>query len=184
MHVSIDKRCLKTVLIPSAIEIYNREISGYLIGSNGGNRLKILSAYQIQTDRKRPTYVEHGNYSAVNRIEGFIRTLNLNLIGGFHSHPMGPNKLSKSDIKFITEKAEKHNMQKWLELVLAVKKREYSTEHRPMWGIRRYEKKLGFLVKTGPYTGYDITLSGFWLKRNGEGLKPAGEAVLYAGRNA
>ncbi len=38
--------------------------------------------------------------------------------------------------------------------------------------------------KMRSYTGYDITLSGFWLKRNGEGLKPAGEAVLYAGRNA
>lgn len=172
------------MLIPSAIEIYNRETSGYLIGSNGGDRLKVVSAYQIQTDRKKPTSVEHGNYSAVDRVEGFIRTVNLNLIGGFHSHPMGPNKLSKSDIKFITEKAEKHSMGKWLELVLAVRKKEYDTEHAPSWGIRRYGRKLGFFVKTGPYTAYDITLSGFWLKKNGSGLKPAGEAVLYASKNA
>jgi len=183
-YVSIDPKCLTTSLIPSVIEIYNRETSGYLIGSNGGSRLKVISAYHIQTDKKKPTFVEHGNYSAIDRVEGFIKTLNLNLIGGFHSHPMGPNKLSKSDVRFISEKAEEHNLGKWLELILSVRKREYATEHRPCWKIKRYERKLGFTVKTDPCTGYDITISGFWLKRNGAGLKVAGEAVLYAGRNA
>ena len=180
-HVYLDPKCLKTNLIPAAIELCHRETSGYLMGTNGSTakRVKIVSAYPIQTDKKAFTYVEPANKSTINRLDTLLHAMNIKLLGGFHSHPLGPSKLSKSDIAFIGEKAEKMNLSEWLELILSVKKKDFENRKKRGWDFRLYPRKLGFTVVTHPYVGYEVTLSGFWLKKNGHGMKVVKEATLW-----
>ena len=176
-NVFIDPKCIATSIIPSALEEYHKEVSGYLIGSNGSlaRKLKVISAYPMQTDKKRPTWVQHGNISAVERVDGVMKSLNIKLVGGFHSHPLGPNRLSRSDIDFIHDKLDEHSLKAWLEVIVSVKRKDYSTVHKPGYYFREYQKKLGMTIKTSPWTGYDVTLSGFWVKKKG----PVKEARLW-----
>jgi len=168
-NVHIDPKCLVMSMIPSAIEEYHKEVSGYLIGSNGpSKKLRIISAYPMQSDIKKRTFVIHGNDSAVKRVNGVMRTMKMRIVGGFHTHPLGPSKPSRSDVDFIQEKLEEHSLPNWLELIMSVKKRDYESEHRPGWSLKQWEKKLGMTIKTGPWTGFDVTLSGFWIKRSGK----------------
>lgn len=164
-NVYIDPKCLATSIVPAALEEYHKEVSGYLIGSNGSKarELKIVSAYSLQTDNKNPTWVEHGNFSAVERVEGLMKTMNIKLVGGFHSHPDGPNKLSRSDIDFVTEKLEEHSLASWLELIVSVKRKEYTSKQRVGWLVREHLKKLSLRIRTSPSEGFDLTLSGFWV---------------------
>lgn len=165
-NVYIDPHCLVTSLLPSAVEEYHKEVSGYLIGSNGAaaRRLKVISAYPMQSDIKMPTWVSHGNTSAVKRVDTVMKTMRMRLVGGFHTHPDGPNKLSRSDREFIEEKMEKHDLEAWFELILAVKKKEYLTPQEPGWALRPYANKLGMTVRASPWLGFDLTLSGFWVR--------------------
>jgi len=166
-NVHIESRCLMTSLIPSVLEEYNKEVSGYLIGSNGNSRrMKIVSAYSLQTDNRKPTWVEHGNLSAVKRVTDVMSTMRMSLVGGFHTHPEGPSKLSRSDIDFIEEKMEEHSLPHWFELITSVKKKDYSEPHRTGWKMREHINKIGLIIKPTPWTGFDVTLSGFWISRN------------------
>lgn len=179
-NVYLDPKCLASSLIPSAIEEYHKETSGYLIGSNGkiAKKLKVISAYPIQTDIKKRTFVVHGNESAVKRVSRVMETMKMRLVGGFHTHPLGPNKLSKTDIDFVLNKIEEHSLPEWLELILSIKKRDYKTEQKIGWSIKEWENKLGMNIKTGPWTGYNITLSGYWIKENGK----VNEATLWTSK--
>lgn len=168
-HVYIDPKCLASSLLPSTLEEYNKEISGYLIGSNGKNtkRLRIVSAYPIQSDIKMPTWVEHGNKTAVSRVNNVMRALNLQLVGGFHSHPLGPSYPSRDDIEFVKERLEDYGLSHWLEMIVSVKKRSYKTRHKPGWYLQQYKNKIGLLIKTSPWVGYNVTLSGHWISGSG-----------------
>ena len=165
-HVYIDPRCLATSLVPSVLEEYHKEVSGYLFKGKGP-KMRVISAYSLQTDIKMPTWVEHGNASAVKRVDRLMKTLKMNLIGGFHTHPLGPSKPSKSDIWFIQDKLAAYGLPHWLEIILSVKKKVYVHPHKIGWQLRKYEKKIGITIKTDPWTGYEITLSGFWVPPEG-----------------
>ncbi|MBI4020669.1 MAG: Mov34/MPN/PAD-1 family protein [Candidatus Aenigmarchaeota archaeon] len=173
-NVYIDPRCLLTALVPAALEEYHKEVSGYLIGANGhrASRLRILSAYPMQSDIKKPSSVVHGNLSAVGRVDGLLKPLNL--VGGFHSHPDGPNRLSRSDLKFIREKLDDHALDAWLELVVSVKKRDQGAR-RPGIRVRPLARKIGLTVATSSVESFALTLSGYWVRKAGN----AQEATLW-----
>ncbi len=181
-HVHIDPKCLALSLVPSAIEEYHKEVSGYLIGSNGSqaSRLKVISAYPIQSDIKKRTWVMHGNESAVKRINGLMKTMNMKLIGGFHTHPLGPSRPSASDVEFIRERLEEYALPHWFELIMSVKKKYYSSPQDPGWGMRNYHNKIGMTIKPTPWMGFDVTLSGFWVRTKGR-LK---EATIWSSKKS
>ncbi|MBL7160330.1 MAG: Mov34/MPN/PAD-1 family protein [Candidatus Aenigmarchaeota archaeon] len=177
-HVYIDPKCLATSLIPTALEEYHKEVSGYLIGSNGTGRFKVVSAYPIQSDIKMPTWVETGNESAVRRVNKLMKTMRMRLVGGFHSHPLGPPRPSRNDIDFIRERLDEHSLQQWLEIIVSVRKKDYLTRHSTGWQLHQYENKLGMTIKTSPWTGFGVTLSGFWIPSSGR----IREATLWTSR--
>lgn len=181
-HVYIDPQCLMTSLIPSALEEYHKEVSGYLIGSNGSQarKLRIISVYPLQSDIKKRTWVQHGNESAVRRLEGIMKTMRMRVVGGFHTHPLGPSKPSSSDIDFIEDKLEQHSLPSWLELIVSVKKKDYHTKQKPGWYLRIFQKKIGMTIKTSPWTGFDIILSGFWIMNAGRAKVK--EATLWTSK--
>lgn len=179
-NVYIDPYCLMNSLMPSAIEIYNRETNGFIMGSNGkSSKTRIMSAYPIQTDKKKPTFVYHGNLSAISRLNSLMNSLNVKMLGGFHTHPMGPNRLSRDDVEFINEKIDEHNLKEWLELLMSVHKRTYTTPHKTGMTITEFGSKIRVVMKTSPYDGYFITLSGFWLKPKGSKSRIVKEAVIW-----
>lgn len=167
-HVYIDPTCLVASLIPSALEEYHKEISGYLIGSNGqSRRFKVVSAYSLQSVLKKRTWVEHGNASAIKRIDSLMKTLKMRVVGGFHTHPGGPHKLSRSDLEFIRETMARHELPSWLEVIVAVKKKEYASRQKLGWQLQALRSKMGMRVKATPWEGFAVTLSGYWVRPRG-----------------
>src|SRR2546428_8180856 len=67
---------------------------------------------------------------------------------------------------------------RWLELVLAIRRREYSTPHKVRWTLSHYPRKLAARVVLKPTVGFDITLGGDWgyCQKNGRprAFRPAG----------
>ena len=190
--VIVDKKCLSSI-VASVLEVYNKESSGFLIGSQSsktihGRKKKVVALkciYPLQTAFRTPCKVEAGNVSAHRRAVGSLLTMNLGLVGEFHSHPDWHTRLSKSDIEYIGDEIKtfknkfKYQMPNWLEMVVSVKKKEYSSSHSVGFSFRNYVKKVGLTVKTDPYTGYDVTLAGYWLSHSGGIVELEKEAKIY-----
>jgi len=170
-RIFIKKNCLD-ILVASAIEVFPRETNGLLIGRNYKRILNVNMAYPIQTDNRKPTYVEHGNLSALNRLLNAMITMEKPLIGGFHSHPY-PNgyiKLTKDDIDFVKEEIERihklnnKKMNTWLELVMSVKKKQYKRMVDIGTFIEKDDGKIRILIRNEDYTGFDIKIGGYAIK--------------------
>lgn len=178
-------------LVASAVEAYNRETNGFVLGSNGGtgrgiqgNGNAILqAAYPLQTEERKPNSVTHGNQQAFERARRTVRNLyvGLDLLGGYHSHTGidGAADLSRDDLEYIGGELSgliSRNGSKevnWLEVVLATRQREYSRAHKVAWSWRRYPKKIGFTIAIKPSLGYDMTVAAYWVRGefNSNGLK-------------
>lgn len=178
-QVFIGHRSLKT-LIASAIEVYNRETNGALIGKNTtrkleGKRRKVISVmdvYPFQTEKRTPSEVIHGNKSAFRRVMRSMKGMKFDIIGGYHSHPYpyGSIGLSKGDIKSIREEVDdmvkinrELEMDKWLEVLISIKRKDYSTKQELGWSMFDTGKKIRVLLKTGKYMGYYIIISAYWV---------------------
>lgn len=176
--VMIDLGCFFT-MVSSAIEVYNRETTGYLIGRThirkiGRKYRKITTlegAYPLQTAERKPSSVGQGNISAWNRARSAIQSLNFNLIGGYHSHTGEKSVAELSSLDFESTEWEFEEFKKegktfnnWLEIIIAIRKKEYDELHQLGWFWRDYGHKVGCTIITDPKTGFDLTIAGYWLK--------------------
>ena len=94
-NVVIDPACF-VGLVTSAIEAYNRETNGFLIGAERARKLRrfpqdvavLKAAYPIQTADRNVNWVGTGNGRAFERARGAVANANggLDLLGGYHSH--------------------------------------------------------------------------------------------------
>jgi proteasome lid subunit RPN8/RPN11 len=179
-------------LCASAIEAYNRETNGFLMGGEGrrGRRRRpvavLRAAYPIQTEERKRSYVAHGNLKAFDRARQTVNNLwvGLDLMGGYHSHTGadGAASLSRLDVEYIEDELnhlarQGERKRDWLELVLAIRQRTYARPHDVAWSFRRYPRKLGATIAIRPLLGYDVTLAGFWVP-----VEPNGGGIVYAGR--
>ncbi len=180
-------------LCAAAIEAYNRETNGFILGGRAvrrGRRRRRVSvakaAYPIQTEERRRNYVAHGNMKAFDRARRTVNHLyvGLDLLGGFHSHPGqdGAPALSPLDLDYIEDELNQLYRQgeergEWLELVVAIRQRAYARPHDVAWTFRQYPRKLGATIAIKRQLGYDITLAGYWVP-----VEPNGGSVVYAGR--
>ncbi len=179
-------------LCAAAIEAYNRETNGFLLGGRGMRRVRkrrrvavLKAAYPIQTEERRPSSVAHGNLKAFDRARRTVNNLyvGLDLIGGFHSHTGtdGAPALSRLDMEYIEDELNHLARQgerraDWLELVVAIRKRAYTRPHDVAWTFRRYPRKLGATIAIKPNLGYDVTLAGYWVP-----AEPNGGGSLHVG---
>ena len=183
--VYIEPECF-TALITSAIEVYNRETNGFLLGDVTtrkvrGKSLRVLSlhtAQPFQLEERKPTSVLHTNKKAIERLIGSLNIMEKNLVGGYHSHPFPHNltTLSSGDVDFIREEMvqlRKHGFQinQWLELVMAVKGRNYMKRHKE--GRKFYVGKsdVGIMIKNSPYQGFKIRMRAHALVIDGKNLR-------------
>jgi proteasome lid subunit RPN8/RPN11 len=187
--VFIERRSFRT-LITSAIEVYNRETNGALLGRKAvheinGKKTGVVSVrevYPIQTEKRTPSRVVHGNISAFKRILRAFESLGTEIIGGYHSHPYpygfvglsrGDVVSVKEDVESMTKIGQERVRNGWLELLLSIKRKDYAKPQKPEWYICDYVKKLRVRVRTRERRGYDILVSAYWVyPKEKYGIKP------------
>jgi len=176
-YVMIDPECFFSMIF-SSIEVYNRETTGFLMGNvrrriihgEMENIVACEMAFPLQTATRKPTSVTKGNLRAFERTRALIPSLGLFLVGEYHSHPNTDACLTKEDIDYIKDMMEQiykrgENLIKkyWLELVISIKRKRYKSHQEVGWSWSDYNKKARCVVKIEPYSGYDLTIGGYWL---------------------
>lgn len=162
-------------LAASAIEAYDRETNGFLVGNGGRRRAVLSAAYPIQTEERRRNWVAHGNLRAFDRAQRTVRQMyvGLHVLGGFHSHTGadGAASLSRWDLDYIEEELRRINapartivQDRWLEIVIAISRRAYERPREPQWSLRRYARKIGATVVLQPGVGYGLTFGAYWVR--------------------
>lgn len=174
-------------LVTSAVEAYNRETNGFIVGNRGTRLVRqrprdvtvLRAAYPLQTEDRKPNWVSHGNEKAFRRARGAIENMDVGyaVLGGFHSHTGddGAATLSRTDLDYVADELRRiargrsADRVKWLEVVVALRRREWSRRHEIGWTARRYRRKLGCTVAVDATQGYDMTLGGFWVEGEPDG---------------
>jgi len=188
-------------LATAAIEAYNRETDGFLVGDRALRVVRdrrrpvtvLRAAYPLQTAERKPNWVAHGNARAFQRAKRAMENQDLGyeVLGGFHSHTGddGAASLSSTDLDYVAgeigRRIRSEGVDRWLEVVVALRRRSWSKPHRIGWTTRPYRRKLGCTVALDSAHGYELTLGGFWVRpaENGarkDGAVQSSEARLYA----
>jgi proteasome lid subunit RPN8/RPN11 len=176
--VMVDPACFLS-LVNSAVEVYNRETTGMLVGSERvrvlqGRRRRVVAldaAMPFQTASRSVTWVEPSNHSAVHRARAAPGSLGFRVLGEYHSHTNNENGLSRADVDYALEALRRmngHAPKQWLELVLGMRRKEYGRPREPGWTWRDYRRKAGCTVVLSPRAGFDITIAGYWIRPNGD----------------
>jgi proteasome lid subunit RPN8/RPN11 len=165
----------RTSLVTAAVEVYPRETTGLILCKpRVGGRVVVDGVYSIQTAERKWSSVKHGNLSAIKRLIGTISLLDgKSFIGGFHSHPDSGAELSDEDVEHIRDEMNRFtelgiSVERWLEVVVSITRKNYSQPKRPGWSVKNYEKKLGLTLRTPDRngkspTGYGIVAGAYWL---------------------
>jgi len=177
-HVMIERGCF-VGLATAAIEAYDRETSGFLVGDHAVRLVRdrrrpvtvLRAAYPLQTAERKKNWVAHGNAKAFRRAQRAMENLDLGyvVLGEFHSHTGrdGDASLSQTDLEYVAgelrRRARVDSDASWLEVVVALKRREWSKSHRIGWTTRPYRRKLGCTVALDPKHGYDLVFGGYWV---------------------
>src|SRR3989454_6273975 len=171
-HIVIERSCFLG-LVTSAVEAYNRETNGFLVGNRATRLVRqkprevtvLRAAYPLQTEDRKPNWVSHGNEKAFKRARGAIENADVGyaVLGGFHSHTGddGAASLSRTDLDYVADELRRisrdrpANRVKWLEVVMALKRREGARFPEAGWGPRRDPRKIGCTGARDPHHGYD-----------------------------
>src|SRR3989442_15627325 len=96
--ILIERGCF-VGLVASAVEAYNRETNGFLVGNRRTRLVRqrprevtvLRAAYPLQTEDRKPNWGSHGNEKAFKRARGASENLDVGdaVLGGFHSHTGG-----------------------------------------------------------------------------------------------
>src|SRR3989304_1215053 len=124
--VMIERGCFLG-LATSAIEAYNRETNGFVLGNEGTRTIRarprtitvLRAAYTLQTEDRKPNWVSHGNERAFRRGRGggggpprggpggAVESVDVGcrVRGGSHSHTGddGDANLSPTDLDYVAD---------------------------------------------------------------------------------
>lgn len=189
--VILEPYAFSSILV-SAIEVYNRESLGFLIGHPdrqfvGGRMtdcLSIRACYPVQSADRGRNGVGFGNLAARVRAIGTVRAVGFELVGGFHSHSGSPPHPSEEDVGVIRaellEDYSKIGLKQWLEIVVSVDKiTEAKTIERLRRSLlRRNKSELGFRPRNdkywidgdllvGPKLAYRVRVAGYVFDEKG-----------------
>ena len=118
-------------LILSSIEVFSRETFGILLGTKSGKSYHITRAVPYLTAKRDYEYtsIDALREKRINSILAFLTTHKV--IGDYHSHPNGPEVLSRHDKKELMAMHEDH-----LAMLVVI------TRIKPSQKNRRWIKKL------------------------------------------
>lgn len=195
-NVVIERGCFLG-LAASAVEAYDRETNGFLVGTRGSRLVKrrprevtvLRAAYPIQTEDRKRNWVGHGNERAFRRARRTIENLDVGyaVLGGFHSHTGedGDAGLSPTDLDYVADELRRISRSRidddprWLEVVVALRKRRWSRSHEVGWTTRSYRRKLGCTLAIDASHGYGMTIGGYWVEAEPDG-EPGGRDAIRA----
>src|SRR3989337_1904989 len=141
--VMIERGCFLG-LATSAIEAYNRETNGFVLGNEGTRTIRarprtitvLRAAYPLQTEDRKPNWVSHGNERAFRRAPRDLCC--------------GAGELGRIG------RTREPDGAAWLEVVLALRRRTWTRPHDVGWTPRRYKLKLGCTLAITPDQGFDM----------------------------
>ncbi|HLC19397.1 MAG TPA: Mov34/MPN/PAD-1 family protein [Candidatus Nanoarchaeia archaeon] len=94
-------------LVISALEVYKKEAFGLLIGRTEGSQYFISDIIPYQSAQRSYEWVNMSS-QRINRINFALGHLtNHEVIGDYHSHPQGPDKLSATDVSDLFKGARR-----------------------------------------------------------------------------
>lgn len=193
-NIVIERSCFLG-LVTSAVEAYNRETNGFLVGNRATRLVRqrpravtvLRAAYPLQTENRKATWVSHGNEKAFKRARRAIENVDVGyaVLGGFHSHTGddGAASLSSTDLDYVTDELRRISRDRpaerveWLEVVVALRRREWTQPHEIGWATRQYRRKLGCTVALDANHGYDMTMGAFWVEGEPDGVPGAWDVV-------
>lgn len=178
--IKLSESCYYTIL-RSVIESWPREVMGEIYGKKESH-VKASHAYQFVTAERKPTYVSYGNNEAINRLRRLDHVISRDkylknkLIGGFHSHVItrsnrglhrrDQNSLSKEDLEFIRQELEMSGKEEWIEVLIRVEKKDYSTPAKEGKKVTFLGKKMKIIIRDRPLEGYELTFSAFHISKD------------------
>src|SRR5207247_6447954 len=129
----------------------------------------------------------HGNEKAFQRARGAIENADVgyDVLGGLHSQTGddGAANRSRTDLDYVADELRRisrgrpADRVKWLEVVMALKRRAWSSSHEAGWATRRYRRKIGCTVALDATHGYDMSIGGYWVEGEPGGAPGAWDVV-------
>src|SRR3989442_5370046 len=174
-------------LVASAVEAYNRETNGFLVGNRRTRLVRqrprevtvLRAAYPLQTEDRKPNWVSHGNEKAFKRARGAIENLDVGYaaLGGFHSHTGddGAASLSSTDLDYVADELRRLSRDRpeervqWLEVVMALKRRAWSGQHEIGWTARPSRRKPCWSRCIHANHVFHMTIGGFLVEGGHDG---------------
>src|SRR5207244_5466888 len=92
-----------------------------------------------------------------------------------HAGDDGAASLSRTALDYVADdlrrisRGRPADRVKWLEVVMALKRRAWSSSHEAGWATRRYRRKIGCTVALDANHGYDMTIGGDWVEGEPDG---------------
>src|SRR5207237_8927616 len=138
-----------------------RETNWFVVRNRGARLVRqrpregtvLRAAYPLQTEDRKPNWASHGNEKAFRRARGAIENADVGyaVLGGFHSHTGddGAASLSRTDLDYVADELRRisrgrpADRVKWLEVVMALKRRTRSQPHETGRLTPRYRRKIG-----------------------------------------
>ncbi len=160
-------------MFQSAVEVFPRESDGYSFLNPQGRDLVVVRACPIQTSKRGFGQVDFGNKAAMHRLTEFERAVSMNghaglIRGGYHSHTVkeSVSELSLGDLKFIRDElAKRENLDYWVELIITLKERFYSTPSSPTARTWQSKNKLQAIVRPQANWGYRASIGAYVVDR-------------------
>ena len=145
-HVAISPTAFLNMVL-SSIEVYKKETYGIILGKKSRGNYYLLHAATFQSAMRDYDFVsiDLSREKRINRILKYLT--NYRLIGDFHSHADGFEKLSRHDAKEILRMGDG-----WLAVLIIVKK----SSRKSKWGYNARERSL-----SGPVGDYTVKIFVF-----------------------
>lgn len=177
--------CFASVL-SSVIESYPRETGGFIGGEDTGKKIALRMSPPLLSAVRKKDSVEFRDEKRYEDAKKIIDALGLSIIGGFHSHPNYPPLISEIDLYHgsLENLAKLYDpdsplLERWLELVVGVKKRRYQKNFSPCADVDDSSKKVTGKIKIDR-AGYEFEMVGYWIRANeicDDEIYPAVEGV-------
>lgn len=160
--------CFASVL-SSVIESYPRETGGFIGGEDTGKKISLRMSPPLLSAIRKKDSVEFRDSKRYEEAKKIIDALGLNVIGGFHSHPNYPPIISDEDLLHGSMEnmvalydPDTPLLERWLELVVSVKRRRYRKNFSPCADVDDSSKKITGKIKIGK-AGYEFEMVGYWV---------------------
>ncbi len=165
-----------TNIVVSAVEVHARESMGALLGSRRKNTYFVKEAYGFQSAERKPLQVKMKSFRE-KRINNCFKYLSRhNVIGDFHSHPGGYDKLSTNDERDIESFGED-----FISVLVVMKK----SKRTKLWKYNKRDKSISgsigenFFVKIKAFEWDDEFEKVFSVKVECKHMKNVNKTIKY-----